>query len=94
MSDVPTLTEAYQQGRDDEYEYTKIQIEMVDKLCDALNNLIKDLEGDIEASLVFGTGLMNAYVVKNRVDKAKKEATKIALDTLVAEGEILGLYDE
>lgn len=94
MSNTPTLTEAYQQGRDDEYEYTKIQAEMVDKLYDVLHTLINDLKDDIESSQVFGNGLMNSFVVQGRVDKAAKAATKIALDAMAAEGELSGLYDE
>lgn len=90
MSDA----DAYIQGRNDEYEYTKIQIEMVDKLYDVIHGLVDDLKDDIASSQVFGNGLMNSFVVQGRVDKAAKAATKIALDAMVAEGEILGLYDE
>jgi len=90
MSDA----DAYIQGRNDEYEYTKIQIEMVDKLYDVIHGLIDDLKDDIASSQVFGNGLMNSFVVQGRVDKAAKAATKIALDAMVAEGEVLGLYDD
>lgn len=90
MSDA----DAYIQGRNDEYEYTKIQIEVVDKLYDVIHGLIDDLKDDIASSQVFGNGLMNSFVVQGRVDKAAKAATKIALDAMIAEGEILGLYDE
>ncbi len=90
MSDA----DAYIQGRNDEYEYTKIQIEMVDKLYDVIHGLVDDLKDDIASSQVFGNGLMNSFVVQGRVDKAAKAATKIALDAMVAEGEVLGLYDD
>lgn len=90
MSDA----DAYIQGRNDEYEYTKIQIEMADKLYDVIHGLLNDLEDDVKSSLAFGDGLMNAYSVLGRTEKASKAVTKIALDALVAEGEVLGLYDD
>ncbi len=94
MNNKPTLTEAYQQGRDDEYEHTKIQIEIVDKLYGVIHDLLDELEDDVKSSQVFGNGLMNSYVVLGRVEEASKAVTNIALDALVAEAEVLGLYDE
>ena len=77
-----------------EQEYAKIQIEMCDQVLDAVRVLVNNLREDMKAAEVFGNGLMNSFSVEKRLVEIEERIRSIALDTLVREGEFLGLYDE